>query len=232
MEKPEPKLETRDYVYLVFIASLCIDLALIASTVFLGLDKVALFPRTIPIISFLFFSLAIVGYFLRWVTKKKIKPEEFFALFIMLMIISTVFWSIVPTSFRIVEAQFHPVSQDPQSNPREEVYTITNYGGFLYEDDFFTDNKSIREAGNIYNSFLKLDGFVFWRTGLLFGHSPTKLDTYSGSSSGIILFFTVGPTALLESIIRSIILHFPLGLLAFILYQFGPNFYYRIRYNS
>jgi hypothetical protein len=62
-----------------------------------------------------------------------------------------------------------------------------------------------------YYTNVSTKGFLFWQTGLAYGFVPIGIDEYEGRR-GIVnklrLFFTIGPTVIIEALIIGLIKYF------------------------
>lgn len=216
MEKEEKILSVKRSIVIILLASFLIDIVLVFFSIGFRYNLQSIFPRTIPIISLLFFSIILIGLSLYWITKWGIKFDEFFLVCTIFTLVCLAFWHFAPNSFKLIEANYYAVSTASVNQVNEITFSSSHSGKLYYKNDQAIKDEITKLKGKSNETAFNIDSFLFWQSGLLFGHSPLKIDQYdgfTGFANKAKLFLTVGPLSLLESFLRALTMYFPIGLI-------------------
>jgi len=183
-------------------------------------DSHPLVPKTLHTLWEVGFIIGVVLLLRRF----RILKGAFFVILLVVMLASSLLWSVLPDSWRMPEPRYLGIvtregwSTHPGGAIGEtEVYDFPLESGTLYR----VDSRFIRTElamARTRNAHVGLRPFLTWQSGLAEGFLPdyASVPEYRGpvsALSAVVLYITVGPVVLLEALIEGTVRHFPLLLL-------------------
>lgn len=201
-------------VILTALVSFCLELfSFIFSGFTTGSEIADQLPWTFYWIWLIFFFIGFSLILFRF----KVSFNDFVSNMIGGILISSLFWVLVPNSFKFLTPNYYGIQSRIISRTHNEgvvneqvVYDFPLEFGFLYRTG---DSELLAQLNdsNMENDYVNARGFLFWQTGLAYGFLPNRLPEYTGKQ--LSLLFTVGPIFIAELFIRGIYANFLIILL-------------------
>ncbi len=211
----------KEELFVLFITAVLSDVLI--TFISKGFYSYSIFPRTIPVISFLFFIILALAYPIHIIKKWKNEIQKIIISSIPLAIISIIVWGIIPNKYHPINANYTSVSWikisefddlttfdlHRMSRTANQVFSVDEIHSENIQDEYYI-------IGNFKVNVLDSNDFLFWQKSLLYGHNPNLddmiLGTY-GISSKVYLFFIIGPMIFIECLIRTAMMHFPIAII-------------------
>jgi len=206
---------------LMLTTSLLVALVFQLSSVITNLERTSLFPSKLPIISFIFLSITLVGCIFYIGKRWEIFFSEIFPTAIILVFVSIVFWTFAPSSIKVIKPNYYTVFEKSEN----DAYILSSYSGYLYSKDDIEAQKTISYLkNNEENNMSRRRSFIFWQTSLMYGVTPSRIegiDVKKLYSNKFTLFFSSGLMSIFEVLLRAVTIQLPACIILFSLFYFS-----------